>query len=73
MDIPKLIVVLVGLYLGLGVLVGPFLLFSFGSRRDPSLAGSGKSIRVLLIPGAVAVWPVLLLTCMGRGSNGGDG
>jgi len=59
-NVPEIIVIVVGLYAALGLLIGPALLFVRGPKRDHALGGSGRSVRLLLIPGSVAVWPVLL-------------
>lgn len=67
--VSEVIVVAAGVYLVLGLLVGPAWLFLRAGKRDPALAGSGRSVRLLLLPGAVAVWPVLVL---GGGKRGGS-
>lgn len=54
----ELIVVGVGLYLLLGMIAGPVALLFLAPRSDQALAASGKSVRVLLVPGAVAIWPI---------------
>jgi hypothetical protein len=46
---------------------GPTWLLLRGVQRDPALGASGKSVRLLLIPGSVAVWPVLILVGRNRG------
>lgn len=47
-------------YLGFGVLMGGFWLIAIAPKSDPALRGSGWSVRLLLLPGAVAVWPIAL-------------
>jgi len=59
------IVVLLLVYLGLGVLFGlPFVLF--GVNRIDTVARESKwGFRVMIFPGSVALWPVLMLRWLG--------
>jgi len=64
------IVLLVGGYFGVGLLLAPVSLLLIAPRSDPALASSGKSVRLLLLPGAVAVWPIALWRwTLGRGGD----
>lgn len=54
-----LLVTLVGIYGLVGILVAlPFVLRGVG-RIDPAAAQGSIGFRLLIIPGAVALWPVL--------------
>jgi hypothetical protein len=55
-----LIVVLLGVYALLGLLVGGVYLLRFASREDEALRGSAVHVRLLLLPGTIVVWPLLL-------------
>lgn len=48
----------IGLYLLAGLVVGGLGLLRMAPRGDPALHASGRSVRLLLFPGAVAVWPL---------------
>lgn len=49
-----------GFYLVLGVLYGLFFI-SFGAgRMVPAARGGGLGFRLIILPGAVLLWPVLL-------------
>lgn len=47
------------LYVAAGLLVGvPFLIFGIG-RIDPAAKGAPWTFRLLVLPGVVAMWPLL--------------
>lgn len=49
-----------GAYLGVGLLVAvPFVLFGAG-RVDPAAAGGTWGFRLLIIPGVAIFWPLLI-------------
>jgi hypothetical protein len=50
----------VGVYLAIGVCVGAVWLLRIAPARDPALRGSSGLLRLLFLPGAAALWPVLL-------------
>ncbi len=50
-----------GIYVLAGVLFGLYFIFGGAVRLDPLLRNSKKRVRILLIPGCIAVWPLLLL------------
>lgn len=55
-----LIVVVSLAYLALGLLIAlPLMVFGSG-RIDPATRGASLAVRVLLVPGAAALWPVML-------------
>ena len=49
-----------GLYLGLGLIASIWLLTAGLVRTDPALDASPKRVRLILLPGCVALWPLLL-------------
>ncbi len=49
-----------GSYFLVGVLFGLYFVFIGAAKLDPQLRSSKKSVRVLLFPGVVATWPLLL-------------
>lgn len=50
----------IALYLAVGVLFALVYVTRLAPSRDPVLASSPRRVRLLLLPGAVAVWPFLL-------------
>jgi len=59
-EVVELILAGVGLYLAAGVVfAGPFLLLGAG-RIDPDAAGGSWGFRLLVLPGVVVLWPLLL-------------
>ena len=56
-----LVVGLAGLYVAAGaVFAGPFIIRGV-ERIDPLASGSAWSFRLLIVPGTVVFWPLLLL------------
>lgn len=54
------ILLLAGLYTGAGLLVGVWLV-AFGlGRLDPAARGTGLGVRLIILPGVVALWPLML-------------
>lgn len=54
------IVVLVGAYALLGLVVGGAYLLRAAPQQDEALRASSPHVRLLLLPGSVVVWPLLL-------------
>lgn len=54
----------VGAYLVAGGLFALYFALRGAALLDPAAKGSGASFRMLLIPGAIALWPVLLMTML---------
>ena len=52
-------------YLLVGLLVAAAFLWRGVSRIDPVAKGSGLGFRLLLIPGSIFLWPLLLLRWLG--------
>jgi len=48
-----------GLYLLLGALFAPFFLLRGVSSIDPTARESGWGFRLILLPGVIALWPLL--------------
>lgn len=59
-EVAQGIVLLVSLYAALGVLVAPLLIFRFVERFDPAAAQSTWGFRLIVLPGAILLWPYLL-------------
>jgi len=58
--ISTLLVALVGIYVLIGILVAlPFVLRGAG-RLDPAAAQGSAGFRILILPGAIALWPSLV-------------
>lgn len=58
-------------WLAVGLLVGvPFLAFAVG-RVVEGAAGSSLMFRLMMLPGAVLLWPVLLYRWLTAGRQGG--
>lgn len=54
------ILLLAGIYTGAGLLVGVWLI-AFGlGRLDPAARGAGLGVRLIILPGLVALWPLML-------------
>jgi hypothetical protein len=59
-------------YAALGLVFGLAFVALGVSRVDPVARGSGLGFRVIVLPGAVALWPVLLKRWL-RASRFGEG
>ncbi len=72
MFIAKLILTLVGGYAAVGLLFA--IVFSaFGvARLDSAARGSGFVFRLMIVPGCAALWPLVAMKWMHRGSKGGE-
>lgn len=53
-------------YLALGALFAPAFAFRFAPRLDPAARGGSLAFKLLLLPGAIALWPTLALRVAGR-------
>jgi hypothetical protein len=68
MDVAQVLVTVVGLYLAAGALFALAFVTVGVQRVDPSAHGGTWGFRVLIFPGAAALWPLLLARCVrGRG------
>ncbi len=57
----ELIWFLVGGYFALGVCAALALLFGWINRIDPQAGAAPWRVKLLLLPGLVALWPLLLI------------
>jgi len=65
-QIAGVIVTLLGLYVAAGVVFAiPFVIAGV-NRIDPTARQSGWGFRVMILPGTVALWPILLLRWIRR-------
>lgn len=63
-DIAENVLYAAGLYLAAGV-VFALLFFAVGLRRVDATASNGPlSFKVLILPGVIALWPLLLALCL---------
>jgi hypothetical protein len=58
--ITPVILALIGAYLALGIPVGIAFIARGVDRIDPGMAASPKRVRLVILPGAIALWPILL-------------
>jgi hypothetical protein len=55
----------VGVYLCCGLVVGLFAVL-FGLKRiDPAMAPTPARVRLLILPGLIALWPLIVLRLVG--------
>lgn len=67
MQLAEMIVMGLGLYVGIG-LVFALLFVTLGvSRVDPAAQGAPWGFRLIILPGTIALWPVMLLKWIGGG------
>lgn len=59
--IPSLILIAVAIYGAVGIVFAAFFVARGGAAIDPILTKTPLRTRILFAPGAVALWPVLLL------------
>ncbi len=57
----ELLVLALGVYFGLGLLVGLIFVFGGAGRIDPAAKGKGLPVRVrlLILPGLIGLWPLM--------------
>lgn len=48
------------IYLLIGLCVGVLFAARLAARLDPGTRGSSLAVRLFLVPGAIALWPVVL-------------
>jgi hypothetical protein len=60
LQIASVIVTLLVLYLGIGVVFAIAFVVSGVHRIDPVARNSGSGFRIMILPGSVALWPLLL-------------
>tara|TARA_R110002072_G_scaffold174303_10_gene329713 strand:+ start:33114 stop:33323 length:210 start_codon:yes stop_codon:yes gene_type:complete len=65
----ELILLIFGIYLAVGLLFGLFFAWQGVKLLDPVADGSSFWFRLLVIPGATALWPLLLVKILKRNSE----
>lgn len=53
-------VVVLGAYGAVGIIVGIALVARGVDRIDPAMHSSPKSVRLVILPGCIALWPMML-------------
>jgi len=66
MIIASVILLLIGLYLGVGLLFGLTFIIWGVERLDHATKGTSWLFRLLLLPGSIALWPWLASRWMQR-------
>ena len=61
MFIINIFLLLLGGYFGIGLLFGLYTLLSGGEKIDPLLKENSWKLRLLILPGLIAIWPFLIL------------
>ena len=61
MIVAQTIVWLPGIYLLVGLLFVPFFVIIGAGRIDPAVQQSTWGFRLIIMPGVIALWPLLLL------------
>jgi len=59
----------VGLYAGIGLLYAVVFVFKRVNRIDPDAQEAGFAFRLLIIPGVIVFWPVLMRRDFGGQSH----
>ena len=67
LEVAWILVRLSELYVAIGALVSPLAIFLAGARIDRALPASTLAFRVLILPGAVMLWPLVLVRCLRGG------
>jgi hypothetical protein len=63
--IPTILLTVLGVYLACGLMFAVPFAFMGAKRMDPHAATGSWGFRVLIIPGAMAFWPLLLRRWVG--------
>lgn len=58
-----------GAYLAIGAVFGVAFAFRLVDRVDPAARGAGWGFRLLIVPGAAALWPWLLIRARRTGGE----
>lgn len=70
---PSAITLIVLLYVGVGLVVGLFFVLRGVTRVDPAASGSPMVFRLVILPGCVGLWPVILMKWLkAQPREGGD-
>lgn len=60
------LLIIAGAYLFSGVVFACWFVFRALDRFDPAAHGAGIAFRLILLPGAIALWPCLLIAIKQR-------
>jgi len=60
-EIANIIVMALGLYFGIGVLIALAFVFFGAQKIDPAAKTMPIRARLLILPGAMALWPLITL------------
>jgi hypothetical protein len=60
------VVLVSGVYLAVGLLFALVYVVFLGARLDPILKTGGWGVRLILLPAAAGLWPLLLARLIGR-------
>lgn len=63
------IVRIIGIYLALGILFAVLFVWRGASKIDPSASQATAGFRLMIFPGAAALWPLLLWRWLRRSSH----
>ena len=61
--------ILLGIYLACGLVFAVPFVFKGAGKQDPPAAKGTWGFRILIIPGSMALWPVMLRRWMSGASN----
>jgi len=67
MMVGDVIVSFLGLYMGIGLIFGLLFILVFMGRIDSSAAGASWPVRLIVLPGAILIWPIMLMITLARG------
>jgi hypothetical protein len=59
--IAEIILMLIALYFIAGVLFAIFFFIKGMQKVDPTVHGSGFGFKLIIMPGVITLWPVLLI------------
>lgn len=62
----ELIVLSMGSYLGIGLIFGLAFVLFFAGGIDPAAKGMTLRVRLIILPGVMLLWPVMLLKTLLR-------
>lgn len=60
MLILNILLTALGIYFGLGILFGLYFVIAGAVKLDPAIRESKFVVRLLLLPGAIGLWAILL-------------
>lgn len=67
--VAQILVSVVGLYLGVGLLFAIFFVWKGAARIDPVARKGSWGFRLIILPGATALWPLLARRWWGGASE----